>query len=138
MTFAVSDNIPIIDVLEDWSHNLEREFDAVHHALRARVCIERGRYWQAEYWISATRDYAFSLACLRRGLSSSYGRCMDDLPSKVRDDFMGALVASPKRDELKLALTYAIDGLLQEAEDIREMANKVEPQLRELSVEREV
>ena len=25
---------------------------AVHHALRARFCIERGRTWQAEYWIS--------------------------------------------------------------------------------------
>lgn len=34
---------------------------AVHHALRARFCIERGRYWQAEYWISAARDYALRL-----------------------------------------------------------------------------
>src|SRR5262245_2345057 len=39
---------------------------AVHHALRARFCIERGRFWQAEYWVSATRDYALSLACRRR------------------------------------------------------------------------
>jgi hypothetical protein len=31
---------------------------AVHHALRARFCIERGRYWQAEYWISGVRDHA--------------------------------------------------------------------------------
>src|SRR6185295_16094714 len=30
---------------------------AVHHALRARFCIERGGHWQAEYWISAVRDY---------------------------------------------------------------------------------
>jgi hypothetical protein len=28
---------------------------AVHHALRARFCIERGRYWQAEYLISEAR-----------------------------------------------------------------------------------
>jgi hypothetical protein len=41
---------------------------AVHHLLRARFCIERGRYWHAEYWISAARDYALSLACRRRGL----------------------------------------------------------------------
>ena len=27
---------------------------AVHHALRARFCIERGRTWQAEYWIGGT------------------------------------------------------------------------------------
>ena len=37
---------------------------AVHHALRARFCIERGRYWQAEYWISGVRDYALDLACI--------------------------------------------------------------------------
>ena len=41
---------------------------AVHHALRARFCIERGRFWQAEYWISGVRDYALHLACRRRGL----------------------------------------------------------------------
>jgi hypothetical protein len=29
LTFAVKDSIPIIDVLEDWSRKLEREFDAV-------------------------------------------------------------------------------------------------------------
>ena len=28
----------------------------VHHAVRARFCLERGRLWQAEYWISAVRD----------------------------------------------------------------------------------
>ena len=35
---------------------------AVHHALRARFCIARGRVWQAEYWISGVRDYALQLA----------------------------------------------------------------------------
>jgi hypothetical protein len=34
----------------------------VHHALRARLCVERGRPWQAEYWISGVRDQALSLA----------------------------------------------------------------------------
>jgi len=118
LTFAVADNLPIFDVLEDWTRKLVEEFDAahlfdlpsgasiyrvfllpgclqvdlsftpaskfgasgpkfkmlfgssvekpqtpppsaqelfgyaVHHALRARFCIERGRYWHAEYWIS--------------------------------------------------------------------------------------
>jgi hypothetical protein len=108
---------------------------AVHHVLRARVCIERGRYWQAEYWISAARDYALSLACLRRGLPSSYGRGMDDLPSKVREDFRGALVPALERDDLMRALSCSIEGLLQEAEDVRELADKVEPDLRKLSAE---
>ena len=34
---------------------------AAHHAARARFCIERGRFWQAEYWISGARDYTLSL-----------------------------------------------------------------------------
>lgn len=29
---------------------------AWHHVLHARVCIERHRIWQAEYWIGAVRD----------------------------------------------------------------------------------
>ena len=82
-------------------------------------------------WNLSRREEEFlrlSLACLRRGLSSSYGRGMDD----------GGTSCTSRRDELMLALAYAIDGLLQEAEDIREMANKVESQLRELSVEGEI
>ena len=35
-----------------------------HHALHARASIERGRSWQAEYWISALRDHALALACV--------------------------------------------------------------------------
>ena len=35
-----------------------------HHVLHARSCIERGKVWQAEYWISAVRDYTITLACL--------------------------------------------------------------------------
>jgi hypothetical protein len=106
---------------------------AVHHALRARFCIERGRYWQAEYWISSLRDNALTLACRRRGLPASYGRGFDDLPPDVRSTFVSALVASLERDELLRALHNAIDGLLQEAEEVREMAARVEPQLRQLT-----
>src|SRR5512134_2868494 len=61
---------------------------AVHHVLRARFCIERGRYWLAEYWISSARDLALSLACRRRGLPAFHGRGFDDLPKEVRDTFI--------------------------------------------------
>jgi hypothetical protein len=105
---------------------------AVHHAVRARVCIERGRYWQAEYWISGVRDYALSLACRRRGLSPFYGRGFDDLPLDVRDRFIEALPTSIQRDALLAALRVAIDGLLQEAGDLQESLTKVEPRLREM------
>jgi hypothetical protein len=107
---------------------------AVHHALRARFCIERGRYWHAEYWISAARDYALSLACRRRGLPASYGRGLDDLPTAVHEAFNGTLVARLERDELLRALARVIDALLGEVDEVRELAAKVEPQLRELSV----
>jgi hypothetical protein len=200
LTFAVADDIPLLDVLEDWTRTLVEEFDAahlfdlasgastyrvfllpgclqfdlsftpaskfgasgpkfkllfgssvekpyvkpppaqelfgyaVHHALRARFCIERGRHWHAEYWISGARDYALSLACRRRGLPAYYGRGFDDLPAEVRDIFLGALVISLERDELLRALGCAIEGLLHEADEVRELAAKLEPQLRQLTV----
>jgi hypothetical protein len=108
---------------------------AVHHALRARFCIERGRYWHAEYWLSGLRDHALHLACVRRGLRAVYGRGFDDLPTDVRGSFGGALVRSLDRDELLRALGSAIDGLLRESagvEELREPAAKVEPRLRAL------
>ena len=106
---------------------------AVHHALRARFCIERARYWQAEYWISGVRDYALSLACRRRDLPAREGRGLDDLPADVRKRFSGALVTSLERDELLRALGCAINGLLREVDEVQALATKVEPQLRRLT-----
>ena len=200
LTFAVADEVPLLTVLEDWTHDLVQEFDAahlfdlpsgasiyrvflllgclqfdlsftpashfgamgpkfrllfgtsvkkpyipppsahelfgyaVHHALRARFCIERGRSWQAEYWISSTRDYALSLACLHHGLPEYYGRGFDELPSRIRDPFKSTLVTSLGRDELLRALSATIEGLLLVAVDVRELAAKVEPQLRMLMI----
>ncbi len=104
--------------------------DGVHHALRARFCIERGRYWQAEYWISGVRDYALSLACRRRGLPAHYGRGFDELPADVRDLFLKALVTSLEREALLRALGCAVEGLLREADEVQDLRAKVEPQLR--------
>ncbi len=106
---------------------------AVHHARAARVCIERGRRWQAQYWISALRDYALSLGCLRRSLPARFGRGFDDLPGEVLESFDDALVHSLDRGELLRALAAAIEGLLRESADVREVAARVEPQLRELA-----
>ena len=111
---------------------------AVHHALRARFCIERGRVWQAEYWISGVRDYALDLACLRHNLPARNGRGYDDLPAATRAAFQPALPRSLERDELLRALSAAISGLLHEAAqmpDIAEMAASVEPQLSMLTAE---
>jgi hypothetical protein len=202
LTFAVTDSVPIADVLTDWTRILVDECDAimlfdlpagasiyrvfllpgslqfdlsfapaaafgatgpkfrllfgeavdkpytpgpsaeelfgyaVHHALRARFCIARGRVWQAEYWLSGVRDYALHLACLRYDLPAREGRGFDALPADVLSGFSPALARSLDPDELLRALGVAINGLLGEAarmEQLREVAARVEPRLRELT-----
>jgi hypothetical protein len=86
----------------------------VHHAVRARVCIERTRYWQAEYWISGVRDQALTMACVRLGVPSDYGRGFDRLPDVIRTAAVGALVHSIDRADLLQALKHATDLLLTE------------------------
>jgi hypothetical protein len=105
---------------------------AVHHVLRARFCIERGRTWQAEYWISSARDYILNLACLRRGLPANHARGFDALPADVLDAFIPSLVKSLEREELMRALTCVIDNMFKEATEVQDLASKVEPLLREL------
>ena len=99
--------------------------------VRARFCIERGRYWQAEYWISAARDYGLSLACRRRGLSAFYGRGFDELPGDVLARVTGALPTAIERDALLAALKVTIAGVIEQARDLPAAA-KVEASLREL------
>ena len=108
---------------------------AVLAARHSRVCVERGRYWDAEYWVSNLRDYALTLACRRRGLPASYARGFDDLPADVRDRFTGALVRSLERGELLRAHRVAVAGLLHETDEAPELAAKVAPQLRVLAAE---
>lgn len=102
---------------------------AVHHALRARFSIERGRLWLAEYWVASVRTYALSLACVEHGLPALHGRGFDELPADVLPRFDGALVRSLDRAELLRALRVAIDGLLHVA---GRRGDAVAPQLREL------
>lgn len=198
LMFAVTDDVPVPEVLEDWSQTLVHEVEAVklfdlssgpityrvfllpgsleldlsfapasefgaggpkfrllfgeaveqawdppppadelfgyaiHHALHARVCIERGRYWQAEYWISAVRDHALHLACRARGLDGYYGRDFDELPDYVVGQLTGALVRSLDGGELRRALGEAVYALLSMSEGASELAEMVGPELREL------
>jgi hypothetical protein len=103
---------------------------AVHHLVRARFCIERGRCWQAEYWISAGRDHALALACRRRGLPAVHGRGYDDLAPEVRDRFNAALVTSLQPAELMRALTATVEQLLHESGGVPPIPAAVEPWLR--------
>jgi hypothetical protein len=103
-----------------------------HHAVRARFCVERGRLWQAEYWISGVRDQALTLACLREGLPAAYGRGFDRLPATLLSEAEPALVRSPAREELLRALRAAVELLLRQAGDLGEAARLAGP-LRELA-----
>jgi hypothetical protein len=105
----------------------------VHHAVRARFCLERGRVWQAEYWISGVRDQALALACRRRGLAVAEGRGFDDLPSEMLESFDDTLVRSLEPGELRRALGSAVSGLLRESAEAADVAASVEAQLRELA-----
>ncbi len=197
LTFAVTEGIPLREVLEEWTRTLEHDFTAVklfdlpagpsiyrvfllpgclqfdlsftpeaqfgatgpkfellfgkavarkqvqappaeelfgyavHHALRARFCIERGRLWQAEYWISSLRDHGLTLACRSRGLPTAHGRGFDQLPEEVKNLFRPALVTRLEREELMRALEAAIRGLMGVAEEVKDLAGKVEGTLEE-------
>ena len=109
----------------------------VHHAVRARFCIERGRRWQAEYWISGVRDQALALACRRRGLEGGHGRGFDELPPEVLQPFDDALVRSLDEEELRRALGSAVSGLLRESAEAADVAAKVEAHLQELAARRD-
>jgi hypothetical protein len=86
----------------------------VHHAVRGRICVERTRPWQAEYWISGVRDQALTMACVRVGMPAHYGRGFDGLPEAIRNAAAGALVQSADRRDLLRALKHATDLLLSE------------------------
>ena len=64
------------------------------HALHARSCILRGKFWQAEYMVGAVRDHALALACVRLGLPAAHGRGMDSLPESVTRPLLASLAGS--------------------------------------------
>lgn len=102
---------------------------AAHHATRARFCIERGRFWQAEYWISGARDYTLSLACLQHNLSPHYGRGFDQLPADIQARAKDALVGYLDRSELLRALSSVVNELLNQSRHLTGEPAKLEPYL---------
>jgi hypothetical protein len=107
---------------------------AWHHVLHARSCIERGKPWQAEYWISGIRDQTLALACLRFGEPTDYAKGADALPSAVTGELADALVRSLALEELRRALRVAATQLLGEvyATDAGQ-ARRLEQPIRELA-----
>jgi hypothetical protein len=106
---------------------------SVHHAVRARFCIERGKLWEAQFWINELRDHALALACRRRGLETRYGGGYEDLPPELLAGFEDTLVRSIDREELLRALGRSVDRLLRQADEVRVLADKLESPLRNLA-----
>ena len=103
-----------------------------HHVLHARVCIERGKPWQAEYWISAVRDYTLALASIRLGEAASDARGADRLPADVTGPLKEALVRSLDEAELRRALGVATACFLGEIEALdAELCARLRPVLEE-------
>lgn len=105
---------------------------AVHDAVRARFSLERGKLWLAEFHIGELRNYALSLACLRRGLPAKYGRGLDQLPEDALTGFEETLARAMKPAELLRALRAGVEVLLRESSDLGEVVESVEPRLREV------
>jgi len=105
---------------------------ALHHALRARFSIERGRPWMAEYLINELRNHAVVLACLNRGLPAVYARGADQLPAEVLARLDRTRPASLDRGELLRALRESLDTLLEQAGEARELAERAGADLRAL------
>ena len=84
------------------------------YALHARSAIARGLRWQGEYMVSAIRDQAVALACIRHGLASAYGSGADALPREILAAFEGAIVRELTSKELVRAMAVAVDVLVNE------------------------
>ncbi len=97
----------------------------VIYGIHARRCIERGRFWQAEHYINATRDHALMLACLRCGLPVVQARGYDDLPDSMLAAFDGTHVGSLERGALYAAFAAAVRALLREARDLPQAVSVV-------------
>ena len=89
---------------------------AVMWARHARVCIERGRFRQAEHAISSMREPALDFACRRRGLPAGYGRGLEELPSEVYERFPRS-IADVRPEVLKQALRECVAALFAECAD---------------------
>jgi hypothetical protein len=106
----------------------------VHHALRTRFSIERGRLWSAQYFIVELRHETLSLACLHRGLPGRYARGFDDLPADLRERAAESFVRTMTVDELLRALRAGIALFRSEASDFNALA-AVDPILNEVAAD---
>jgi hypothetical protein len=105
------------------------------YALHARSCIARRRLWQAEYMVSGLRDTVLTLACIRHGLPTQYGRGIDQLPGSVTAPLENSLIRPLGSTELSCAFRIVLAGFQQEIESTnRALAERLKRTLDELLI----
>ncbi|HEU5278746.1 MAG TPA: hypothetical protein VFU26_07580 [Gaiellaceae bacterium] len=87
-----------------------------HYVLHARMAIERGKPWHAEWLIAGIREYVLALACLRLGLPTRYAKGADQLPSELTAPLEDTFVRSLDEPELRRALAAVSAALTAELE----------------------
>ncbi|GIH17259.1 nucleotidyltransferase domain-containing protein [Rugosimonospora africana] len=106
---------------------------AWHHALHARVSIERRRAFQAEHWVGALRTQVIALACLRLGHPTAYAKGAHLLPAELTAPLEATLVRSLDEKELRRALGAALAALATEMRSSDPaLAERLAPMLTEL------
>jgi hypothetical protein len=107
---------------------------AWHHALHARICIERGQALQAEWLIGGLREHVLALACVRFGYPARFAKGADLLPPEVIARLEATLVRSLDEPELRRALAAASAVYVDELErSDAALAGRLRPMLAELS-----
>lgn len=86
--------------------------------------------FRVEFYVSALKDHALALACLRLGEAAEYARGIDRLPAELTVPYEQALVRSLHPSELRRALGIAVEQFLREVEDRdRRLAQRLRPLL---------
>lgn len=105
-----------------------------HHVLHAHSCIQRGRPWQAEYWISAGRDHLITLACHRLGYVTVHAKGADRLPDRVTAPLEQTLVCGLDRADLVRGLRALVRAALLELRATDpDLADRLQKPLAELA-----
>lgn len=85
-----------------------------HDVLHACAAVERGRPWQAVFYMQRIRNRALSLASERHGSYADFFDYVDDLPAEEREPLESSLVGSLERTDLIVAVESATRGYLAE------------------------
>jgi hypothetical protein len=83
-------------------------------AIVTRFAIERGKPWQALFFVNLLRDQALGLACIRHRLPPEYARGADLLPPEVIGRYEDTVPRSLQTSELRRALAAATTVFLGE------------------------